>query len=85
MKRILVKVRRKHIQKGWAKECAECPVALAVSDAGFDQASVYVDTIWFTDDQQRKFSDSPRSVVRFIRAFDNGREVKPFNFYILLK
>lgn len=78
----LIKVRRKHINEGRPSAAESCPVALAIEDSGFRFPDVGGAGLIFVDGKKYK---EPRSVTRFIAKFDEGRKVKPFNFFLVEK
>lgn len=77
MKQIKVRVTRKHIKGGVQKNCARCPIALALRDV-FPEGSVSVSKVDGTVGETH-FSLSARA-QKFIAAFDSGRKVKPATF-----
>jgi hypothetical protein len=66
---------------------SECPVALACQDAGLAYvdvsypASLPLEIQWGAE-QPMQHAVAPRSVRRFVEAFDKGQPVKPFNFIL---
>jgi hypothetical protein len=71
MKRITVKVTQEHIDRR-GKSPLDCPVALALSDLGYD-ARVFSDNIYLYDDRvdfkPRRISP-PSVAARWIRNYD---------------
>ncbi len=87
--RIKIEVTAKHIKKGKKKQCGECPIALAMLDAGMEEPRVYADIAYsgsFADNPEfghRQNWDLPRSAQRFVQSFDAGRPTaKPFTFFL---
>lgn len=72
-------VKRKHIKEGRHCSFEKCPVALALKEQNGLSWCVDEDGISL-DYSNCKVIKSPRSVKRFIRRFDFGDSVKPFNF-----
>lgn len=79
---MIIKVKRRHIKNG-LKGCPKrCAVALALEEQTgrkFIVAETVVKDLGFN-----LAGDLPRSAKVFIREFDVGRKVKPFNFRIKL-
>ena len=96
MKRVKIEVKKKHIKNGKIDSTTSCPLALAVKDRYplvgkgkypcgekvlvfgdscyieyFANMSHTHDTIWL-----------PTRAVRAISKFDNGKGMKPFNFFL---
>lgn len=85
MKRTLVKVKKKHIQNGCKLTMDSCPVSLAICDASDDFSFVKTTGSVISvsmREQMNELIDAPRSVTRFVKRFDAGKPVKPFNFYL---
>ena len=76
-----IKVTKEHIDKGRKKSALSCPIALAIGDKYGLDASVGPEScvIGYT------ICDLPKSVKKFIKLFDNGYSVEPFEFNINLK
>jgi hypothetical protein len=93
---MIVEVKKKHIKNGKPEDCHLCPVALAIKDklkikqvenvevAGHEIIYIYKDEQEDTwqDDYEYK---CPRSVRRFVKKFDEGKDVKPFKFILKQK
>ncbi len=74
----LIEVTAEHIRKGSKWSCEGCPVALALESAGIEHlgvGSAGCEISW------GNLIKLPRSVVRFIGAFDSDKPVKPFRFW----
>lgn len=96
---MIIHVTQKHIREGRCliktyqgqdsyAECKICPVALAIHEqTGMTTVRVYgdeiVDGMFVDPDAPRAFN--PRSVARFVKAFDAGKKVKPFRFRLVWK
>ena len=88
---VVAEVGQRHIDRGKAAQCRECPVALAVRDALARFAtgvSVSVDTVGVAEITGTSVSDPPKAVyvpagadahvpVRLIARFDEGEAVEP--------
>ena len=85
-KRLLIKVGQKHIDDGIPLSCSVCPIALAIDETTGKFATVgnSLCSISEQDIDTMMNIELPRSAQRFIRRFDNGQPVKPFNFYLIL-
>lgn len=83
--REIIKVKQEHINKGVRLSSDKDPIALAIMDTGiFDEVHVGATMISV---KVKYYYDNvlcltPRSVLRFIQAFDVGKKVKPFNFLL---
>jgi hypothetical protein len=83
-----VNVTQDHIDRGVAKNCEFCPVALALKksfpgalDVGVNQA-----TLSFSDPERRFWwTEAPDEVSDFIIMFDCGQPVEPFSFRVRMK
>lgn len=82
MKKVVVKVTRKHIVRGKQDNAVFCPVALALKEAFPNLRCVLVDTK--TVSFRNGWAQLPRRVINFIKRFDNTKSVKPFSFSISL-
>lgn len=71
-----ISVTQDDIDKGVARRCTECPVALAATrHVG---KPVFVGPNYILSEPLEW--DTPSAVKEFIAAFDNGQPVKPFEF-----
>lgn len=66
-----------------------CPVALCIRRAGYSEVRVLPLTISLSHPVGRlgvitRKLRTPIRVTRFIRRFDSGKPVKPFNFRLLI-
>ena len=79
-----VEVTQEDIEAGESGECTECPVALALSRAGFLPAVMQTKTNFFSADGEVVSDDwsHPVNVSRFIVDFDARRPVKPIKFNV---
>jgi hypothetical protein len=75
---VRIRVEDCHIQRGENSGVASAPISLAILDA-LDCHSAEVDTNNITIDQSRVFP-TPSSVATFIRDFDLGYFIEPFEF-----
>ena len=76
---MIIKVTQKHIDEGDPGMCSDCPVALALLE-NYDNVVVQNDEIlcWLGINQID--FNVPVEVFDFIKAFDNHKSVKPFEF-----
>jgi hypothetical protein len=78
-----ITVSQRSIREGTPDDCSTCPVALAlkkafkgrVNDVNVDDKFICLDI-----DGDYVVVKSPRSVTRFVKAFDEGRNVRSFSF-----
>jgi hypothetical protein len=78
--RILVEVKKRHINNGQPCKSSTCPVALAVKER-VKSSRVCVNPYEICVDNL--YCPTPKSVARFITKFDRGcKPVQPFNFYL---
>lgn len=81
---IKISVKQKHIKAGMQGSCYWCPISQAIRDGLKIKEIAFVTTgEWSISVIDNKYK-TPRSVVRFIRRFDElGKSaVKPFNFFL---
>lgn len=89
MKRIKVSVTAKDIALGFPTESGACPIALAVGRCtGLRLVNAYQARIYgcrdVTDFKEQVVGfKPPRSAVRFMNDYDDGRPVKPFSFFLV--
>lgn len=80
MTKLHVSVTQAHIDAGVSKSECRCPIALALTDAGCTGVEVGNFTVGFKYGTQHVDVDIPQLVERFVRDFDFGRQVFPFEF-----
>lgn len=75
-----IEVTQEDISNGIPDDCDYCPIALAAKRAGMESVLVYNSRIIARDEEV----DAPLSIRarRFVRRFDAGLRVKPFNFEV---
>jgi hypothetical protein len=80
--KIQVKVTDKHIKRGIPQCIDQCPIALALTDLGYDVISVGLDTTLFYDKNRvNVFSFFlPPIATDFIKRFDNLEHLTSFDF-----
>lgn len=79
----LIKVTQKHIDKGEAGYVAQCPIALALREAGYKRAGVSLGRWSYEDGHSpRIMHKNTHSMSRFVRRFDRGLPVVPFTFRV---
>ena len=76
-----IQVRAFHIKSGVREDPFYCPIARAIH-AKRPKANVYVDRDGL--ELNGRLIKLPLRVVRFIEAFDDGKEVKPMSFNLSL-
>ena len=79
-----IKVTADHIARGIKKDCSRCPVALSLMDClGAGSVTVWHSQIHLSCANGYPLTfKTPRSVKRFMKAFDAMKLVGPFNFKI---
>lgn len=75
-KLLKIKVSRVHIKKGKKGSTKSCPIARAIRSLGYKNIAVSSCDIQIND----HVYDIPDKVSDFIEQFDDGKEVKPFEF-----
>jgi len=84
-KRIKISVSQPYIDTGMVGSCGFCPVASAINDTITGKCVVgFKDIVYWTHWGKWYPLKSPRSVCDFVRAFDAGKEVQPFKFFLEL-
>ena len=84
---MIVRIKQHHIKFGVPNCSSRCPVALGIVDID-DSYSFGTEILVSPKDKDLrggiKIGDkhylAPRSVERFVKRFDKGKPVKPFNF-----
>ncbi len=88
-----ITVTKKHIKNGRRYHPYDCPIALALKDAGFRTSCVYLHEIITSSHEHEacwqytfKNCSTSKGVKKFIKAFDSGkRNLKPFSFFLKVK
>ncbi len=75
-----ITVTAEHIAKGKIKACRECPVALAIRECFPDTEDFYIVVGNTFVNIHRKEYILPEEVSMYIRAFDAGKSILPFEF-----
>lgn len=81
-----IKVTDNYIKLGIRKLCRNCPVALAIRDTiPHILADVTLHEIYISNKDDIRMNNalvyhSPTKVVSFVKAFDSGLPVEPFEF-----
>lgn len=70
-------VTQEHINMGTRNTCYYCPIALATKTAG---VPCVVFETYLRRFNEEKTYELPSKVKNFIRAYDAGKDVKPFEF-----
>lgn len=73
-----IQVTAEDIVKGKRESCDSCPIALAITRKAGERASVDECTAWFISTES--LIPLPVSARKFVRAFDRGDSVAPFEF-----
>jgi hypothetical protein len=79
-KQIRVNVTRNNIKIGKPGHCAECPIAQALIDMGYQNVNVGWENNYVCTDNAIIHFQLSRTAVNFITKFDNGEKVKPAAF-----
>lgn len=82
---VSIAVRKRHISAGVGATPTACPIALALNEQlGAGAASVGARKFRFfcKDGSITNEFDLPESVQSFISKFDNGEDVRPFEFRV---
>lgn len=87
--KVKINVTQDDIDKGQINNCNLCPIALAIKrilkinsyNTIFVSSVIKLLRYWNMEIQKYEVI-SPRSVKRFIQRFDQGKSVKPFNFFL---
>lgn len=78
-----IEVTQDHIERGVADNCYDCPVALALIDAGLGGVSVNAVQIEYAHGHLQEIVKTPEVVSGFIFDFDDEtvrHECRPFTF-----
>lgn len=77
-----ISVTQEMIERGFKRDCRMCPVALAVVEAGGVNPIVGQQSIQWMPNRTAVYvrASTPEPVVQFIRSFDKGEQVSPFEF-----
>jgi hypothetical protein len=77
-----IKVSRKHIAKG---TCEQCPITLAIKDAGGKNSRANYKNIEFTTSNgSYLIGKTPPIAKAFMLKFDNNKKVKPMTFVLAI-
>lgn len=91
---VKVDVTRQDIDNGEQNECRLCPIAIALhratgkrwevdGESARELVLLPGDDVYFRKPRS-PWVGLPRTVRQFIKAFDNGEDVQPFNFELVL-
>ena len=80
MRKVKIKVKQKHIDKGVRSSSSCCHIALAMKDKGY--TDVYVDYFGMTYETKKYewAGELPSEAKKFIEHFDDEEKVEPFEF-----
>jgi hypothetical protein len=73
-------VTQQNIDNGGRMMKSCCPIALSLKDAGKLGVSVDERYIKYTDSKGQHVETLPQEATKFIKTFDNGGSVCPFEF-----
>ena len=79
---MIIQVTQQHIDFGLRGSCSSDPLSLAMLDAGLSEPWVSPAYFRWKKDGKTYFHPIPENVVEFIIDFDNGKEVRPFEFEV---
>jgi hypothetical protein len=77
-----IQVIEKHITDGKRGSCTHDPVALSLLDAGFQKPWVSPGYLAWRFENKDYFQAIPENVLEFMKQFDNGQLVYPFDFEV---
>lgn len=75
-----IEVTQAHIDNGKPGSYASCPVALAMKEMGCEEVDVDIGEIEYSFKGKKFYIFTPSEVRDFIKTYDNGGVVFPFNF-----
>ena len=75
-----ISVMQHHIDNGRRASCNSDPIALALKEAGFYQPWVGPNHIAWRREFKDHSVETPEDVLGFMKKFDNGQLVEPFEF-----
>ena len=82
---IRVRVTQEHINGGTRNDCGCCPVALALIDMLYECVRVDATHIEIRIGTSVRGFLTPLEVAIFVRKYDGGEEVEPFEFELELE
>ena len=77
----LIEVKQSHIDSGSRQSVQCCPIALALKEH-FKCDEVFVGGSCCSIGKTIFLSEMTKDCINFIRKFDRGEPVKPFNFFL---
>ena len=77
-----IAVTQQHIDNGDRGSCTHDPIALAMKDAGLEKPWAGPNGLSWKVEHRNYFVQTPRSVLDFMLAFDNGQPVGSFEFEV---
>ena len=80
-----IEVFQEDIESGFPRDQHSCPIAKALVRTGFEDVTVQKQFVWGNLDGGFYEFRLPRRARRFIKRFDGGKTVKPFQFKARLK
>lgn len=75
-----VSVTKEDIERGERRDCARCPVAVAMSRAAGRRIDVSLTEFWFVNCEPDAIFFLPRDAVGFVDKFDDFGTGEPFEF-----
>ncbi len=76
----IVKVAQAHIDNGVKRIVCKCPIALVLSERTRGQVHVSFTCVTFIGSADVTVEDLPQVAAEFIKKFDHGDTVRPFEF-----
>lgn len=80
---MIIRVTQEHIARGERQDCEKCPIALAAKDcwpnSGQVMAELQLELFDYNGQEYYTYA-LPEVALEFIKNFDKGKEVKPFEF-----
>ena len=82
---MLVKVSEDHILRGTRHSVNSCPIALALKEGNgwSSRMGVCASTAWDSSGEKVRRYWLPAVAAQFIKRFDTGRFVRPFEFELI--
>lgn len=77
-----IQVTQEHIEKGVACSHTQCPIALAMKDAGIKEPMVRLYSISYVLEGRYFGTYCPKGLMRKIIKFDADGKIKPFSFHL---
>jgi hypothetical protein len=78
--KLTVSVEQSHIDRGERNSCCACPIALAMNEQHPRDSSWRIGLATACIGWTGRASYLPPRAIKFVRSFDDKKEVKPFTF-----